>query len=592
MRPFSTNNRSISYLIVILVLGLSSCKKNKDPDEVIGISAIKIEAQKNKDVVANDLEGMITGDKISFKIPANVTLKDVLLTCTFTGEGVYINNVKVDNAASKTELTNGTVIEVKSKKGDSLQYTVVFSESDDQESNLISFVLEKKHNPQLNADIAFEINGNTIVGNLKKHFFNVVPTFTTNSARIEVNGKAQTSSMSAVDLKQPVVYYLTTTKGFKKQYNVKINWNDALPQINVTTNGGAAITSTDVYVPGNVAIDGQSVYGNYAGTTRIRGRGNTTWTFPKKPYRLKLDTKASLFGLPAAKDWVLLANYLDGMHTLNAVAMKAGKLLNMPYTNNIIPVELTLNNQYLGAYMLTEQVEVGTTRVNVGTNGTLLELDINYDDTYKFRSAAYNLPVQIKFPDLTNQAEILPIKAQFDKLEALVSSTNFPNNNYLDYISDESIVNYFIVYMLTDNEEINHPKSVFIHKTKTGKYALGPIWDFDWAYGYEKSQIHFFSYNRPLFWTPSSTGTRFFSKFLADPKIKSLLKQRWSEFKANKMEELLSFVDDYTFVIEGARERDYQKWKRGNTNFKNDTKALKSWLQNRSTYLDTYIGSL
>jgi hypothetical protein len=153
-------------------------------------------------------------------------------------------------------------------------------------------------------------------------------------------------------------------------------------------------------------------------------------------------------------------------------------------------------------------------------------------------------------------------------------------------------VNYLIVYMLTDNQELNHPKSTFMYKTKTGKFTMGPIWDFDWAYGYEKTFVHFSDYNKPILWSPPSAGTYFFSRFLSDPKIKTLLKQRWSDFRKNRLGDLLTFVDDYSFVIEGARNRDYQKWKRGGVDFKSDINSLKMWLQNRSNYLDGYIGSL
>lgn len=364
-----------------------------------------------------------------------------------------------------------------------------------------------------------------------------------------------------------------------------------LPQISITTKGSAAITSKDVYLTGDIAINGKSTYSDYTGTTQIRGRGNTTWTYPKKPYKIKLDTKAPLLGMAAAKDWILLANYLDGMHTLNPVAMKIGKLLNMPFTNNIVPVELTLNGQYQGCYMLTEQIEVQNNRVNIGNDGILLQMDINYDDPWKFKSDYYQLPAMIMYPELTDAAQITPIKEQFAQLESLVARSDFPDNNYLDYLDAESVANYLLVYMLTDNEEINHPKSTYLYKTAKGKWTMGPIWDFDWAFGFEGSQVYFNSANRSLFWS-SAVGTRFFSKLMTDPRIKTLMKQKWADFKTQKFTELLSFVDDYTSKIEAARNKDYQIWKRGSNNFKNDVTNVKAWLQNRSNYMTAFIGNL
>lgn len=591
----SLKNRYLIVLIFLLIIGgFAGCKEAEIPEEIGVISSIKIEAKNNSNVLSNDLVGTIEANKITFNVPKGVELRDVLISCTFVGEGVYINNVKIDNAVSKTTIVNGTALSVKSKKGVIVEYKVVLNEFEDSELTINSFILEKKNNSQLNADIVFNVNSNIITGNLNIVFNNVIPTFTTNAQAVEIDGKSQISAKSTIDLKQNIVYSLTSSKGFKKQFTLKINWQNDFPQINITTNGGERITSKETYISANISIDGKKIYANYSGTIKIRGRGNTTWTLPKKPYRLKLDTKASLFGLSAERDWVLLANYLDGTHTLNAIAMKAGKLLNIPFTNNIIPVELTLNGEYLGCYMFTEQVEVESNRVNVGTDGLLLELDSYFNETWQFKSAKYNLPVIVKHPDLVNPSDLQPIRNEFEKFEELIINPNFPNNNYLEFIDEESIINYFIVNMLTGNEELNHPKSTFMHKTKTGKFQMGPIWDFDWAYGYgiNNNFVHFGSYNRSFFWTPPSVGTKFFSTFLKDPKVKTLLKTRWADFRKNKFNDLIVFIDDYAFIIQDARNRDYQKWKRGGVDFKSDITLLKTWMQNRANYLDGYVDGL
>jgi len=365
-----------------------------------------------------------------------------------------------------------------------------------------------------------------------------------------------------------------------------------LPRLDIATTGNAPINSTDTYVTATISIDGLGIFDNYKGSAQIRGRGNSTWSFPKKPYKFKLDENKDLLGMAAEKDWVLLANYLDGTHMLNAVAMKTGQLLNLPFTNHIEPVEVYLNGQYQGLYMLTEQIEVKKNRVNVGNEGVLVQLEQYYDEPWKFRSAAYRLPVMVMHPELTNAEELVPIKAQFEQMETLVARSDFPNNNVLDFIDAESVADYFLANMLTDNRELNHPKSTFMHKTKTGKWSMGPIWDFDWAYAYEKTQRHFSTFDQPMLWSPASDGTRFFSKLMAVPAVKTAMKQKWADFKTQKLPELQAYVDDYALKIEDARARDYQKWKRGNLDFKNDVVTLKLWLKNRAVYMDEFIGRL
>ena len=368
----------------------------------------------------------------------------------------------------------------------------------------------------------------------------------------------------------------------------EVKENASLAQINFDTNGGVAIVSKDDYVEGVLTVNGQSEYDDLSIDAKIRGRGNSTWSYPKKPYKIKLSSDAPVLGMAPEKDWVLLANYIDGTHLLNAVGMKIGQLLEMPFTNTIVPVEVTINSEYRGLYMLTEQVEVKTNRVNVGDDGILLNLDTNYDEEWQFKSDAYDLPVTIKYPKEMDATKLASMKSQFEMVEALVAQEDFPNNQYLDYIDDVSIAKYLIVYMLTGNEEINHPKSTYIHKTSDGKFTMGPIWDFDWAFAYEDSFQHFSRFDKPLFWVPSTkSGTQFFSKLLSDPKIKVLIKEHWGLFKENDISELMNYIDDYAAKIQGAKARDFALW--GNDN--KEVSALKLWLENRVMYMDDFINN-
>ena len=88
-----------------------------------------------------------------------------------------------------------------------------------------------------------------------------------------------------------------------------------LPVVYIDTEGGQAITSKEKYIDATIKIQGNAEYSSskvlYEGATEIRGRGNSTWSQPKKPYRLKLDKKADVFGMGKSKHWVLLANSPD-----------------------------------------------------------------------------------------------------------------------------------------------------------------------------------------------------------------------------------------------------------------------------------------
>lgn len=365
-----------------------------------------------------------------------------------------------------------------------------------------------------------------------------------------------------------------------------------LAHITISTDGRQSINSKQEYVSTQITIDGHTAFEDFSGRGQIRGRGNSTWTYPKKPFKIKLDEEASLLGMAAERDWILIANYLDNTHLLNAVGFKVGQLLDMPFTNHAVPVEVTLNGKYLGAYILTEQIEVKKNRVDVGKEGLLLNLDTNFDELWQFQSEGYQLPVTVKYPKEMNDLLLASIKEEFETLEAMVLSTDFPSTPYLEYLDATSIVNYLIVYMLTLNEEINHPKSTYIYKTKTGKYTMGPVWDFDWGFGYEKTFKHLEGRSRPLFWSSPRKGTRFFSRFLKDPVIQTLLKESWANFESEQLSELLNYIDEYAADIKDARARDLEVWPQEHEDFATEVTNLKSWLQDRASYMTGFIEDL
>lgn len=458
------------------------------------------------------------------------------------------------------------------------------------------FNLEVNQNPTLQTDLIGVVNGNTILITLnqKTNLNQVIVAAQHDGEGIYVNNTRIGDNANKVDILNGMALELRLKDGRMVIYHISLIGNMSLPQIAINTQNNLPITSKTTYLNADMTIDGKKNYPDYQGSLQIKGRGNSTWGYPKKPYRLKLNVKSSILGLSSAKDWVLVANYLDGTHLLNAVGFKIAQLLNMPFTNHVIPVELTINGQYLGLYTLTEQIEVQPNRVHVGNDGLLLLLDSYYDEDWKFKSAAYQLPMMVKHPELTHDSLLTPIKTAFERVEALIAHPNFPNNNYLDEMDENSIVDYCITYFLTDNKEYNHPKSTYFYKSKTGKYHLGPVWDFDWAFGY-KGPTHFTTYSSDPFLKGSNSnlvGTRFFERFVTDPRIKTLLKQRWTTFNAQQMTHLFAYIDEYALTIEAARSRDFQKWQRGSNNVHADVTALKTWLRNRADFLTTYFNSL
>ena len=108
---------------------------------------------------------------------------------------------------------------------------------------------------------------------------------------------------------------------------------------------------------GTVSFDGN--------LTRMNGRGNNTFLYPKKSYEFKLEQKAPLGGIDKAKTWILLANYADVTYLRNQIAMDISQEIGMPFGVESAPADVWVNGEYLGLYLLTEKIQIKKNRVNI-----------------------------------------------------------------------------------------------------------------------------------------------------------------------------------------------------------------------------------
>ena len=97
----------------------------------------------------------------------------------------------------------------------------------------------------------------------------------------------------------------------------------------------------------------------------IKGRGNSTFVQPKRPYQIKFSSRVSLFGMPKAKKWVLLANHKDKALVRNSILFEAARRLGEKYPNDDQFVDLYVNSQYMGTYEVCQKVEVDRNRIDI-----------------------------------------------------------------------------------------------------------------------------------------------------------------------------------------------------------------------------------
>ena len=138
-----------------------------------------------------------------------------------------------------------------------------------------------------------------------------------------------------------------------------------LPVIYINTDDKKGITSKTEYKSGDMIIQNNTDSSQiYSGSIKIRGRGNSSWFLPKKPYRIKLDKKTDLFGMGSNKNWVLIANYLDESLIRNTTAFQISEELGLT-TMQSVWTDVVLNGEYVGNYQLCEQIRLDEDRVNI-----------------------------------------------------------------------------------------------------------------------------------------------------------------------------------------------------------------------------------
>ena len=586
-------NNTLGILVTILLL-FSACKDEEPPisstKELLNFSILKSD---NQGKVANDVEASIQGSVITLPLDKYDDLKSLIAVFEYNGKSITINGVEQESGVTSNDYSQPLVFTVEAEDGSKQQYTVEIALKDT--GVLSAFRFLKKNNAFLTADVSSSIGEESIIPLVTFSQSELIPTFTTNAVKVLVDEVEQKSGMTKNDFSSPVVYQFIMRNGETFQYTVKAEFLlSAIPELTITTTDPsiAEIPSKDYYLEGTLAVNGRGGYEDYTGKTEVKGRGNSTWGYPKKPYRLKLNKKAEICGLGKAKNYVLLANHLDPTLMLNSVAFKIGRLLELPFTNHAIPVDVVLIGIYKGSYLLTEQIEVKENRVDLDENNSVMwELDSYWDDEPKFKSTAFNLPVMVKDPDLTTE-QFEYWKKDFNAFTTQFAKEPLEGNSYVDMIDIESVAKFLITFNLVHNMEINHPKSVFLHKEGNGKYVMGPIWDFDWAYDYEGTSNHFGRYNTPLFSSSmNGVGTAFFQRFLQDSRVKAIYKRTWQDFKNNKLDALLQYVDDYAVMLKPSVERNSELWE-NTRSFDTKVKELKTWLRNRADYIDSEVSKL
>lgn len=372
-----------------------------------------------------------------------------------------------------------------------------------------------------------------------------------------------------------------------------------LPTVVVNIADGEEVIEKEKNLISNVYIiseDGTNLLAT--GGTEIRGRGNASWDFPKKPYRLKFDEKQSPLGAPAsAKKWTLLSNYGDKTLMRNMLAFEVSRRVGLGYTPFCHPVDLIINGEYRGCYQLCDQVEAAKGRVDA-KDGYLVEIDAYAYSEDVWFSSNRGTPVTIKHPDEDEitQEQRKFINDYFNQMEAAVFASDYtdPAEGYRKYLDLDSFLKNFIVGEFGGNTDTYW--SVYMYKDAAdGKLYTGPVWDYDLAF---ENDYRTYPINNLWDYIYASNGsvaseavrqmvTRIVKE---DPQAKERLIELW-EAACNEdgLKNLNAVVDQNAELLQEAQELNFKRWKILNQHVHMNFQALGSYdkeVQTVKKYID------
>jgi len=382
---------------------------------------------------------------------------------------------------------------------------------------------------------------------------------------------------------------------------------DTLPTIALTVSGTIL---RDTYIAGSMTITATPDSPAYSGTLTIKGHGNSTWGMPKKPYRIKLDTKDHLLGMHSDKNWVLLANYSDKTLMRNLIAQTLGQQMQMAWSPDSRLAKVTLNGQYQGVYQLIENIRVDSNRVNITemeptdinppevTGGYLFEIDGRRDCAANVQfDTGTGVPICIDTPDdediVTQQYDYL--RSYMQSFESALYASGFadPATGYRAWLDPSSFIDWYLVNELTANVDSASFGSIWNYKDRNGLLQRGPLWDFDISTG----NADYCACADPQgFWVHGGT---WYARLFQDPAFAAQARARWNTVKADVFDMLPALIDADADTIRGSVGDNFQKWPIADTwvwpnvvitgSWEGDVAYDKDWFLQRIDWLDAHL---
>ena len=347
-----------------------------------------------------------------------------------------------------------------------------------------------------------------------------------------------------------------------------------LPLIVINTENGALPPDKDkeTEINSNIIIikDGKI---NAKGSGTIKYRGNSTLDPAKKSFRLKFDENINILELPAkAKKWVLFANMYDKTLLRNRIGYKMSTLFGLKYTPACNHVDVILNGDFKGNYLLCDQIEVNENRVDITkmdnsatsepeiTGGYIIEGDNFAEKEPSYFKTNKGILFAIKYPksgDITKEQHDY-IQNYFNKVESEIYENN------LEHIDFDSFARYFIIQDFAGNIDGIWSSFYLTKERGDDKIYFGPIWDLDLAFDNDMILYPTNEKKNFVFKYIYSNGStqELVMKLLSNESLLKKVKEVWNEMTNSGFtkEAMISFINEQVELINESQKLNFIRW--------------------------------
>ncbi len=390
-----------------------------------------------------------------------------------------------------------------------------------------------------------------------------------------------------------------------------------LPTLSIDLANGTQVyeITKETQTPATFCMEGEGIESLENLPITIKGRGNSTWKLPKKPYQIKFESKTDLLGMGKAKKWILLANYWDKTHLRNAITYRLANRMNQIFSVECRFVDVVINGQYQGCYLLCEKIEFGGNRIDQDTDegAVLMELEQQYRHKDENCDAciitASGTHVTLKEPEVDEtfsaQDFDLTKETTLARLNQMETALTRGYEVYSQMIDVNSFVDWFIQNELAKNYDAAFVTSSYCYLDGQGILHMGPVWDVDVCFGNQDVIYPDSTDNGLNYYNYRADKGAWYSLLFKDETFVSLLKERWKELvNTGEIDRLFEDIDTLTEEIALSKQKDEARWPEGMnvTNvrdqgqghggtsyftFKEEVAYLKDWLTKRVDFLNS-----